>query len=253
MIDHKLRHDQTTAIIRLASDEGWDCLAVWLAEDVLVASDTHHVWARFNARSQHLMQQARAMPVERFVLVDRWLMREGGRVAVAELPELDWQPIKKVIQFQFPWIGEAGRLANVQSLTWQLTRGGIETPSAAAIIEWNTLVQWVDTAPQWRLDKLRYCISQQAGQCHALVLGTPVPPIQSQYLVAKQHVLIPAGMHWLPELEPSLVQQSFDVQSGQWLLWRATDDWCLIDDEMLVPLSRASVRTCAAGDASHHA
>lgn len=253
MIDHNIRHDQTNAIIRLASDEGLDCLAVWLAEDVLVANDALYVWARFSARSQHLMQQAKAMPAERFVLVDRWLMRDGGRVAVAELPALNWQPIKKVIQFQFPWIGEAGRLANVQSLTWQLARGGIEQPSAASIIEWHTLVQWVDTAPQWRLDKLRYCISQQEGKCFALVLGTPVPPVQSQYLVAKQHVLIPAGMHWLPELEPSLVQRSFDVHSGQWLLWRATDDWSLIDDEMLVPLSRASVRTFAAGDASHHA
>lgn len=235
-----------TSIIRLQRADGWACLAPWWSADVMIAVESDFIWAQFAATHEQLKQQAKAMPADRFRLVGRWLVREGHQVAEAELPELDWQPIAQVLQFQFPWIGSAGQVASLQSMPWQLARGGAESPVAGVIIEWPLLRQWVDTAPQWRLQQLRFCIAERDADRMALVLGTPVPPLESQYLVARQNVLIPAGMHWLPAMDVASVARSFGMQTGQWLLWRSSHDWCLIDDSLLVPLTRASVRLLSA-------
>ncbi len=120
-------------------------------------------------------------------------------------------------------------------MPWQLARGGAEQPIAGAIIKLELLQRWAEAAPQHRLDPLRYCVAQHDEDRLALVLGTPVPPVDAQYLVARQRILIPAGMHWLPAFDVDSVQRSFSVQAGQWLLWRASDDWCLLDDSLLMP------------------
>ena len=231
-----------SSIIRLHRTDGWACLAPWWSAAVMIAVDNDFIWARFNSNHEQLQRQAMAMPADRFRLVERWLVREGQQVAEAELPELEWQPIAAMLQFQFPWIGTAGQIANLPSACWQLVRGGVERPIAGAILEWHRLTQWVETAAQWRLRQLRYCVAQREADRMALVLGTPVPPLEAQYLVAQQNILIPAGMHWLPAMDPESVASSFGVSPGQWLLWRSQDDWCLLDDDLLVPLARASVR-----------
>ena len=233
-------------IIRLQRADGWACLVQWWSAAVMIAVDADFIWAKFHVNNEVLKQQAQAMPADRFRLVGRWLVREGEQVAEAELPDLDWKPITKVLQFQFPWIGTAGQVANLQSMTWQLVRGGAECPIAGAIIDWRLLTQWVDMAPQWRLQQLRYCIAESHDDRWALVLGTPVPPLDAQYLVAHQNILIPAGMHWLPAMNADSVAHSFGVQAGQWLLWRSIDDWCVLDESLLVPLTRASVRLLSA-------
>lgn len=242
MTKKSVASDRYQAIIRLENASGADSLAKWLNDDVLVAIDDQHTWARFHARDERLMQQAKAMPAERFRVVDQRLVLEGHRIATADLPELDWQPIASVIQVQLPWIGQAGQVANLKSVTWQLSRGGAECPIAGAIIQWQALATWVETAAQWRLAPLRYCVSELDGNRCALVLGTPVPPTDALYVVARHNILVPAGMHWLPPLETECVQRSFGLQSDQWLLWRAINDWYVIDDDMFMPLSRGSVR-----------
>lgn len=221
---------------------GIDCLADWLTEDVLIANDAQYTWARYRDADKRLVQQAKSMPGEHFRLVDDRLIRDGQRIATAQLPDLQWQPIASAIPIQLPWISEAGQVANLKPLTWQLVRGGAECSVAGIMVDWQVLLQWTHTAPQWRLSELLYCVSEWNGQRQALVLGTPVPTVDAQFLIAKENILLPAGMQWLPALDASCVKRSFDVQPGRWLLWRATDDWSVIDSRLFVPLSRVSVR-----------
>lgn len=234
--------DRYQAIIRIEKASGTNCLAAWLMEDVLVASDDQYTWARYPEQSDRLAEQARSMPAERYRLVNNRLVPDGQRVATGQLPELDWQPIASVIQMQLPWIGEAGQVANIRTTTWKLARSGNERAVVGAIVPWRELAKWIETAPQWRLSRLRYCVSESPGGREALILGTPVPPVDAHYLVSEQRILLPAGHSWLPTLPVDYVQRSFGVQPGQWLLWRESDDWCLIDDHLFMPLGRASVR-----------
>lgn len=237
------------AIIRFPSAVGIEPLGLWWSENVQVATDDNFVWARFSVHNELLMRQAQAMPADRFRVQGRWLVREGHQVAEGELPELDWQPISKVLQFQLPWISDAGHTAQLHSVHWKLARGGVERPPAATLIAWDQLTLWVDTAPQSRLRCLRYCLSPGDGQPRqALVLGTPIPPVEADYLVAIENVLIPAGFHWLPALDVSFVQRSFQLERDQWLVWQATDLWSIVDESILAPLTRGSVRMVSMGD-----
>ena len=218
----------------------------WWSQDVWVSTESDRVWARFDARNERLMQQAKSLPVDRFRLSGHWLVRDGQSVAEAALPELHWQPIRGAIEFQLPWIGSAGSHAQSTSFVWQLVRGGTEAPIAGAIVPWCQFQSWVETAPQWRLSRLRYCVMQRQQTKFALTLGTPVPPLEAEYLVARQNILTPAGWQWLPKLDASCVLRSFGCATNQWLLWRATDDWYLLEDQWFVPLRRTSVRSLPA-------
>ncbi len=236
------------AVLRCPRDMDVQCLVQWRSDNAWLALDPDAIWIRFNLDNSRLVEQSKALPAERFRLTGRWLMREGHQVADAELPDLNWLPVGLAIELQLPWIGRAGKSANLSSCTWSLDRGGQECPVAGAIVTWDDLARWVDTAPQWRLARLVYSIAarpQEGPPTHpyALVLGTPVPPVPAQYLIARQRILLPAGMHWLPALAPDFVSRSFDLQAGQWLLWLTTDQWHIIDDSNLVPLTRASVRS----------
>ncbi len=233
-------------VLRLRRAEGLGCLAPWWQANVQVALAEDYAWVKFDALDDQLVKQSRALAADRYRLQGPWLVREGQQVAEAKLPELDWQPINSVIQFQLPWIGEAGQLAQLSRVTWRLERGGVEQAPAGAIMAWDEFARWVNTAPQSRLQALRYCVSMEhespARTREALILGTPLPPLAAQYLIAKDNVLIPAGFHWLPGLDVQYVQRSFGIESHQWLLWQASDRWSVIDDRTFRPLSRGSVR-----------
>ncbi len=228
-----------TLYVRIPTTAALDWLPLLIDTDAKVAHVGSEYWVAWELRDDRSARIAAMLPGDRFSAnAQAELCRSGHRVAERKLPMLEWTTAAALVTLAFPTAMPGGQIPNDRLPQLSLVRGGVETSPSAGIYPIDALKSWADQASTWRLRRLRYC--WDGNRC--LVMGDPLPPIPCQYLICIGQLLIPAGMEWVPRCEPSIVQQRFGVGADTWLLWIANDLWWTIDDELLVPLSRSSVR-----------
>jgi hypothetical protein len=49
-------------------------------------------------------------------------------------------------------------------------------------------------------------------------------------------------MYWYPRIDSQLVRAAFSIEPNEWLIWEANDRWSILRDDLLVSLSRSSIR-----------
>jgi hypothetical protein len=218
-----------------------------------IASDLQHYWLRYPADNELCRKVAATVPAEHFYSDSpNYLIRDGEYVASTYLPQLTWSSLKDFVQLKLPTASLAGRLQTKQIGVWELKRGGREQAAEAALYDADALAQWTKVAAKCRLSSLRFNIARYVSreananlnQSHTLVfvIGTPLPPVPCHFLCRFERIFIPAGFHWEPNLDSSLVEQSFGIQNNQWLLWTVDFGWSIISEKQCLPLSRASLR-----------
>lgn len=193
--------------------------------------------------SDDALQRAACLPGIRYRLIDgEWLVPLNAAVAKNRLPpDLSWEQLDRVLRVELPPAGFAGQL-DPQPQSLQLARCLVEHECSAVIVSMLDLLDWVNTASVVRLGRLRWaCRGNQA-----LVVGSPMPPIQAKYFYETNRVLIPAGFSVYPALPPVEVRAVFQVADNDWLIWETQDHWTTIADDLLIQMRRASVRQLAA-------
>lgn len=211
-----------------------------------IARGTEHYWLRYPADNELCRNAAISIPAEHFILQgENFLIRNGAEIASEQLPQLTWSALKDFVQLRLPRAILAGRIHAKQIANWELKRGGKEQLADAALYDAESLSQWIKSAAGSRLSTLRFCTARHAGHVNSpliFVIGKPLPPISCQFLCKQGRVFIPLGYHWEPQLDSSLVEQSFGLQQNQWLLWTIDFGCSLLVENQFTPLSRASLR-----------
>lgn len=218
-----------------------------------IAIDSEHYWLRYPADSEKCRHAATTIPCEHFYSESGdLLIRDGETVASARLPTLTWTPLKDFVQLILPKAGLAGRLQTKQLGVWELQRSSHERAVEAALYELEPLAAWLKGASNARTTPLRFCLAR-FGQVNTanepseapllvFIIGTPLPPVNCIFLCRDERIFTPAGFQWEPNLDTTLVAQSFGLQTKQWLLWTTDYGWTTIFDDQCVPLSRATLR-----------
>ena len=240
----KTASENGTSIVKLLHDSDVGTLGRLLNSKAKVAMDEEHIWVRYPSDDEHAAGVASCLNGRHFRLLDDSLLIPlGATVATERLPRLEWQKFSNAIEFKLPMAALSGRLAAVELPECKLPelkllRGGVERPASAGLFALDNFSSWVDTAPQFRLQRLSACMSDR----DVLVIGNPLPPIDCEFLCQEGRLLTPAGMTWYPHINAEQVLEHFDVAANQMLLWTRTDEWSSIPLALIKPLQRGSVR-----------
>lgn len=243
----------TIRLVRITRDHSPAWVGDLLDLEFMFAEDGDSFWLKFDSQIEACQIAAQRVPGEHFyVYGSSWLVRLGETIASRPVPALNWISINSAIELRLPAAIYAGRMQAVAPVTWRLERSSNERPASAALFSAQDLAQWASIAPAVRLKPLRFSFVSHASQpsdpdplerSFFFVVGTPLPTIPCQFFCRYERVFIPAGFEWVPKLNTTMVQKSFGLTGNQWLIWLDSTEWTIIGDEMLVPMTRADVRT----------
>lgn len=104
-------------------------------------------------------------------LPDKQLLPHGCQVVNGYLPEGDWVPLQKWLQFALPVRDEAFAVPARTPL--KLLRSSNELPANLILLSLEDWHEYVISAPQVRLRPLEFSVSED---CFAFVQGSPLPP-----------------------------------------------------------------------------
>ena len=233
--------------IQIESDEKLSALSCLLGHGAKIAALSEGGWlCRVHVKDEADQRRVDCVDGQRFVVEgSHWLVPSGQRVSTSRLEDnLKWKSLDSVLDVSTPAAILAGRAAfDRQPLKLVRVDGKNLTNNSfqadAVIVSVDDLKQWVATASQIRLSQLTWVVRGE----NALVVGTPIPPIQAIYLQENQRVLVPCGLTWSPEIPVADVRRLFNMSADEWLVWESEDCWSRVAEESLVPLDRASIRT----------
>jgi len=222
-----------------------------LRDGVRVCEDNSQLWLR-GVYEESPDPAIRSLPGPHFTIVDRdQLVPAGKRVPHGYLPATDWLPLREWLQVSVP----VARWAKVTppeivlrlepaaitatSRDARLPNAPHETAPTAILVSAEGWKAYADSAPQVRLEQLRFAASSD-GQI--LVIGTPLPSLPGTQFVIDQGIAIPAGMRWCPTVDATAVRKVIGAVDVL-VLWEATDSWELIPDDAFVAATRVAIRS----------
>lgn len=230
---------KTTRIVKLLRKSDLNALGKVLHCRVKVAVDVSHIWIRYDSDDERVASVAACINGRHFQLLEsNLLVPLGSAVATERLPELEWRDLERVLELKLPSAALPGRLAAAGLPELKLLRGGAERPAAAGLYPLEAFLNWVVTAPQFRIQKLMACTSEQ----EILVIGNPLPPLECEFLCQEGRLFTPAGMTWYPRIDAEQVLEYFDVAEDEILLWTHSDQFWSVPIEFVKPLRRGSIR-----------
>ena len=236
-------------IIILARNNADALASLRLFPDVQIAESNDSLWIGGKNVEELLEPALLSLPATaRFDVIDgRTLRPVGSRIPSAGLPALPWQPMAKWLQVQAPVAAMPGALP--ERVTLSLTRSGSE--SAANLLRTNldSWKQFALSAGMIRLKPLRFAVSSSGD---VLVHGQPIPPLPGLRYVEREGIAVPAGYHWEPAVELSIVRRVFNVSTDALVIWDADGTFVQLSAEQFVPATRSNVRATVEGlEAAH--
>jgi hypothetical protein len=222
--------------------------------DIQVASDMSGLWIRLNGREPAQLDLARRLPARMYHLVDhrqaedeaedikaggRRLVLLGQSVACRTLPKLHWLHVTEIYELRLPTPSLAASPAGLEPISISLAPAHQEIPAVAGLFDLDELAAWVETAPDIRLQRLRYATYDSM----AFVAGSPLPPIQSyQFLGRYENIYVPLGKIWTPRVDAAMVAKIFGLAEEDLLIWQADHVWSVLPSHYLMTLRRSSLR-----------
>jgi len=170
-------------------------------------------------------------PGQRLRRTDRVLSEES-------LPELDWIPIREAFVPEPP--PTSWPAATPERVPLRLVPSESETEPHAALLEWERFRDYALRAPQVRLDRLRFALSDTDS---ALVIGSPLPPLPGIRFSLHAGVAIPAGFTWSPRVAPEVLARCIQPPQNGLALWTPDGHIARIHPEQILPITRSTIRT----------
>lgn len=221
--------------------------------EALVVED--RLWLRGELVFADDSQLRQLIPGEQPFLVgpDGQLTRYGDLVPSAWLPDGPWQPLCSCLELQLPVIrNEISGRPVAARLT--LVRDGAEVPATLLRTTLEVWAEFVESAPQWRLDDLAFVVDDQGN---TIIRGTPLPPLPGAQWIERGGIATPAGWSWHPRVAPDVLVQHFDLTAGDLALLVPTTQLLAEDGDVepvlsvvraddWVRVTRSAVRRAAA-------
>jgi len=174
-----------------------------------------------------------------YVDEEKRLFRLGEITPCGVLPDLTWEPIAQAISIEKPIAAMPAEV--LSNLPVELVQARQERESEALLLPFSVLATWVEDAPAFRMEKLRFAVSERG---EALVVGKPLPPLPGQAFWRERSLLFPAGYALrIPELA-IILEKKIKTQyaDSQMIVFHADASWEVVNKADFQPLSRSAVR-----------
>lgn len=215
-----------------------------------VAEEADAVWLRAPADDETLNRLLRALPGQRFRLIDGdQLVPWGKRVPTERLPRLDWRPLAEWSAIALPVAALPAPITSRVAL--QLVRGGPEQPPAALLADWQEWSSYATGAAEVRLRPLAFALSgPQESVQRAFIIGNPLPPLAGRPYTVADGIAVPCGWTFSPAVGGGVIRKLVALAKGDVALFDVDGTFERIAAEHFVPAGRGAVRESARG-ASH--
>lgn len=214
---------------------------------LLRQDDAGDYWLRVPAADE---EKFRKLP-----LFGRWidpgdgrLVREGRRVPDALLPDHGWQAIAVRLPVTPPQRGAPGMPP--VPIGFQLEASAEDLPAGAVLCRWEDFSAWAAIAFADRLGPLRFARSDDG---RAFVCGDPLPPIPGQGFHALGRLWLPCGRRLPDHLWPELLIELLGLGANRVALIHADGSHEEMDEENLIPATRAAIRASDGATMEDHA
>lgn len=175
--------------------------------------------------------------LKRWVLDDHdRLIPLGKKLPEILLPTLAWLSLANLLPLTTTHVRENEPFFG--HLGFTLVAATHHQAPTALRLPFQDFAKWAGTAPAPRLSKLKYALSNSDG---ALVIGSPLPPLPGPTFYQDQQLLIPSGFT-LPDF---ILAENFTTNPNQLLLIDPDQTVHTINQELLLPATRSSIRTTA--------
>ncbi|WP_343671647.1 hypothetical protein [Chitinophaga sp.] len=227
----------TESVITLAQADIKALAQLRTRVDLVAAWHQHQIWVKGVADNAF-----RQLPALRSWTLDaaNHLFAPGALTPDATLPELEWLPLTDFIPVSLP----ASGLPAIATYRHPVKLAPCATTegSFAILTEMTILETYVATAPQIRLQHLRFAASAR-GQ--VLVAGVPLPPVPGTSYTLKDRILMPAGYDFDPPAIRPLVAEKLEESTTHFLLFHVNGQYEMIPDTSFVHVTRSAVRLTA--------
>ncbi|MEK7952116.1 hypothetical protein [Luteolibacter soli] len=207
----------------------------WALRDEGNGSGFH--WLRVPAADEDLF---RKLP-----LVGRWsmdseyrLIRDGRLVAEALLPADSWQTLAAVIAITPPLRGAPGMPP--PAVSFRLEPDAEMQPAGALLCGLADFASWADSALAPRFAGLRFAAAEDG---RVFVTGHPLPAIAGASFYPIGKLWLPCGWKLPDHTWPELLEGVLKLGRNRVALFHPDGCHEKLDEENLVPATRAAVRT----------
>lgn len=197
------------------------------------------LWLRGLPATGELPLAVRGLPaVEAYALDEQGrLFPAGQRTPTAQLPNLNWQPVREFLPLELPTAAmPAQGVGRYRIRLVPSARAEEGTGLLTTLTSWHA---YAETAPEVRLTGLRFAV---AADARVLLLGAPLPPLPGQELWRRENLLLPAGFDFEAPLLAPLLRDKLQANFNDLILFAADGNWERIPNENLLPVTRSAVR-----------
>ena len=214
-----------------------------LRADVLACRDQGRLWLRGATLDEQLERALqRLAPARHFRCEsDGSLIPIGRLLPVARMPEGPWVPLKELVIASRPPAALAGQLSGRNAL--KFVRSEHERPATLLRTALKTWVAYAETAPLVRLKSLHFAASDE----HALIRGTPLPPLPGVHYYEVAGIVVPCGLTWSPPIDAQTLREALKLREGDMAIFDDAGRWQLLPAANFVRATRSSARLTLLG------
>lgn len=208
-------------------------------ENLMMASDENKIWIKGFSEEQMESHWVKSIPfVQRFYEKDGKLFPYGSTLPEGNVPSLLWTAIRRALRITLPSFNH-NYFGIQEKIKLQLVPSETEQPAVALQTSLETLEKYIEQAPSIRLQHLTWTLLNDK---EALVLGTPLLPLQGKVFWQNKTFLIPVGYDFDVFALTPVLQEKINPQADAYILWQEDSSCFYIDKQKLKALSIASFR-----------
>ena len=208
-------------------------------DNLKIATDEDSIWIKDFTDWQLQHNVLQSIPFTRFYYCkDNLLFPKDSLLPTRKLPGFLWTPIERA--FPVTLEGFNHNFFGVhQQQTIQLVPAEFDHPSTALLADTLSTNKYITTAPAIRLQHLQWAL---INKTMALIIGAPLLPLNGKAFWQKENFIFPVGYAMEFSILEKVVAQHINATSDQLIWWTDEKQYCLIDKNLLQPLSIASWR-----------
>ncbi|WP_347216631.1 hypothetical protein [Chryseobacterium sp.] len=208
-------------------------------KNVQVATDDETIWLKGFTDAQVLASELHQLP--NFLLYELrkgLLFKKEALVPSKKLRTgLLWMPIDKALRLTFP-ASNQNYFGISEKVQIRLKESSEEHPVIALVSKIADIKDSIVALPKFRLEKIEWTVIEDK----ALFLGTPLLSLPGKTYWTKDEHLLPSGFDFEFKNLSIFLQQKYNKESDQWLLWDENGNYLSIKKTDFRPLSVSSFR-----------